>query len=81
MAVCIMWKRGYVKCWDGMKKVPKMLTKYEDPKCVSVAVVKGKVGLDAGINTKDVEEQIPIAEIRTNVIYSADIERVMFKSQ
>ena len=54
-----------------------MLNKYEDHKCVSITVIKGKADLGAGYNAK---EQIPIGEIGIHVTYPLDVEGVL-KSQ
>ena len=62
-----------------MVDVEEMLDQYEDAKCVSITVIKGKSGLPADINRKQCEEQIPISEIGVPVVYSVDMQGVLTK--
>ncbi|KAM0921314.1 hypothetical protein ACQ4PT_006954 [Festuca glaucescens] len=65
----------------SMVNVEEMLAQYESAQCVSITVIKGKSGLPAGINMKQCEEQIPISKIGVPVVYSVDMQGVLFGSQ
>ena len=66
---------------DGMEKVDEMVEKYEQEKCISITVIKGKTGLPADINQKSVEELKAISEIGEPIVYSIDDDGVLFPSQ
>ncbi|KAM0924436.1 hypothetical protein ACQ4PT_004857 [Festuca glaucescens] len=61
----------------SMVDVEEMLDLYEDAKCVSITVTKGKSGVPADINRKQCEEQIPISKIGVPVVYSVDMQGVL----
>ncbi|KAM0923749.1 hypothetical protein ACQ4PT_005330 [Festuca glaucescens] len=65
----------------SMVNVEEMLAQYESAQCVSITVIKGKSGLPADINKKQCEEQIPIFEIGVPVVYSVDMQGVLFGFQ
>jgi hypothetical protein len=58
-----------------------MLVQYADKQCVSITVIKGKSGPAASLNSKRYEEQQTIFYMGDDVVYSIDVQGVLFDSQ
>jgi hypothetical protein len=60
---------------ESMAHVEEMLSKYEDVQCVSVIVIKGKLGLTVETNRTDREELVHVSEIgEHHVVYLVDVQ-------
>jgi hypothetical protein len=66
---------------DNMSAIEEMLVQYAEHQCVSITVIKGKSGPAAGLNSKRYEEQISISDMGDDVVYSVDVQGVLFDSQ
>jgi hypothetical protein len=66
---------------DSMSAIEEMLVQYADQQCVSITVIKGKSGPAAGLNSKRYEEQISVFDMGDDVVYSVDVQGVLFDSQ
>jgi hypothetical protein len=74
-------RRGQMALINSMESVHEILSKYEDNNCVSIIVIKGKVGMGACMNTLYAIELIPLSKLGVSIIYSVDDEGVLSKSQ
>jgi hypothetical protein len=62
---------------ESMAHVEEMLSKYEDVQCVSVIVIKGKLGLTVDTNRTGHEELVHVSKIgEHHVVYSVDVQGV-----
>jgi hypothetical protein len=66
---------------DNMSAVEEMLVQYADKQCVSIIVIKGKSGPTASLNSKRYEDQQTISDMGDDVVYSVDVQGVLFDSQ
>ena len=66
---------------DSLDKVKAMLKLYDNEKTICITVIKAGGGLAAGINMPDVEEQIPISQDGEQVVFSVDVQGVLYESQ
>uniref|UniRef100_A0ACD5TZS8 Uncharacterized protein n=1 Tax=Avena sativa TaxID=4498 RepID=A0ACD5TZS8_AVESA len=66
---------------DSLAKVKSMLELYDSEKTVSITVIKAGGGLAAGINIPDVQEQLPISQDGEQVVFSVDVQGVLYDSQ
>ena len=75
------WKR-HMK--EYRKYVEEMLELYEEKRCITITVMKGRTSLwpQLHINNGDeVEKQIPISEIGSPKVYDIDDAGVLYQSQ
>uniref|UniRef100_A0ACD5Z9S8 Uncharacterized protein n=1 Tax=Avena sativa TaxID=4498 RepID=A0ACD5Z9S8_AVESA len=67
---------------ESIKDVEEMLSIYEDVKCVTITVIKGKGGLPESFNKRDREEQVHVSDIGDPpIVYSVDVDGSLFESE